>query len=89
MSSASSSGSSSRICCEVFPAASCFSTTETGIRSPRTQGWPPQTRGSTVSLVKGDILLAYPDDDGRTIRDLAAASRPLFGEASSAGRLPS
>ncbi len=56
-SSISSSGNSSMISSGVRPAARCFRISDTGIRSPRTQGWPPHTVGSTLIRAKRASML--------------------------------
>ena len=56
------SGNSSTICSAVWPAARCLSTSDTEIRSPRTQACPLQTRGSTVIRGNADGMQTNVSD---------------------------
>jgi hypothetical protein len=94
MSSNSNSGNSLTTCAGVFPPAKCVKTSDTGIRTPRVQGWPLQTRGSAVMRVRGPSIAPHPTPSvgsRRTRRARHAFARPwanLFGSVDDRGTTP-
>jgi hypothetical protein len=85
MSSGSSSGNSSITCAELLPAARYLSTTETGIRRPRTHGCPLHTPGSAVMRVRSGFIAQDSTPGLRTRKDLRRRA-PRWLAATPGGR---